>query len=649
MNEKRLPRINFRPFLFAACSFALGISLYGSLRFQTFSWSDLVLGGFLLYLALGPFDKKRILCVSLCVVTFIGFGVGCATVSAKCYFSGPESGSYAVSGTVVSLSVHSDYSVAVLSDVSLNGEPVGGKVRVTLPSDGIRTGDRLLFDASVERVSQVKSSYERNYFASDVRYLARTTAYRKVGESFNPFLQLNRAIYNTLHDNMPQDEADVAYALLTGNSGGMDGDLMDAIRKGGIAHVFAVSGLHIGIVYAAVSFCFGKWLKKWKFIPALAVAVCFSALCGFTVSSVRAVLMCAVLGSTRAFGRKSDFLQSIGFAALAVLLFFPAQWYSVGFRLSFGACLGLALFAGTIQRGLSKLPKALSGYLAATLSVQLFTFPVLIESFGYCSVWGTLLNLIVVPVMPIFFLCVLVFTFAAVIIPPLAAGLLLVPSGLISLFLYLFQAVDFSLVLTGFSIGAGVTVWIAGCVFLSERVRMKTVFRAVSALSFALVFTLCVVVQNVVFVGCKIVSTDNAILIRTQTEAVLVLDGEIPLRQCNDFLSRTYGGELTSVVVASENGIAALNRAAFLDANEIRLKEEQETGLRETQVKFGDRFSYGSLQFRYESAHKITVTVQGAVIEIDFEGKESLGGDLFLDGSAELQYFIQDGMIYAIS
>lgn len=650
-NERKLPRVNFRPFLFAALSLAFGISLYGKLCFQTFSYSDLFVWGGLLILALFPFSLKRSARLALLLVVFAGIGMGCSALYTVRYCSGKESGEYAVSGTVVSASVRTGYSVLILDDLAFDGENTGGKCRVVLACEDVRTGDRLLISAKVER-ADVHSSSLSDY-ASDIRYSAKTGGYQKIGKSGNPFLLLNGAIYDRLHDHMGKDEADVAYALLTGSSGGMDGELLDSVRRGGIAHIFAVSGLHIGIVYAAVSVCFRK-CGKWKIVPALVAAVCFSALSGFSVSSLRAVLMCTVLGVSRSFGRKSDFLQSIGFAALVVLCLFPAQWYAVGFRLSFGACLGLALFSGSLRRLFHRLPHVFSEYLAATLSAQVVTFPVLIESFGYFSVWGTLLNLLIVPFMPLFFLCVLVFTLCALAIAPAATIFLAVPSGLISCFLYLFALSDFSLVLSGFALSAGSIVWIVGCVLLSERVRFSAALRSVSAVALTLLFALCIVSENVVLFGCKITSYSSgdgaAVLVQTRTDTVLLLDGDMTIKTCNDFLSRTYGGTLTAAIVVTDDEIAALNRAAFLRAKECRALDELTTGLRETEVRFGETFSYGELSFRYENSHKIMMIAEGLSVEIDFESGEALGSDLFLDGSStRLQYFLKNGMLYTRS
>ena len=398
---------------------------------------------------------------------------------------------------------------------------------------------------------------------------------------------------------------------------------------------------------------FSPLLKKKSFLPALVAVIFYSALCGFSVSSVRAVIMCGVLSVNRALGRKTDFLSSLSFAALVVLMFMPAQWLSAGFRLSFGACTGLALFSGTFQRAFRKLPNFLGGYLAASLSVQIFTFPILIESFGYFSVWGTLLNFILIPALPALFLGLLLCLLFALIIPPAAAFFLFIPQGMLSLLLYVFSVAEFSLVLKGFSFGTGVVIWLIAAVMLSQRMRLKAVLRCVAACSLSVLFALTMIYENAVFYGLKIDVYENgksaSVLLRTANTAVLVIDEDISLRNCNAFLSRTYAGKLDAVVVLAADELKAVNVGAFLPTSCVYAREEIATGLRETNVVFAEKFSLGGMTFFYESAEKMTVTAENSVVELDFESSEALGADLFIGkGSGGLKFFLRNGIIKAI-
>jgi ComEC/Rec2-related protein len=418
---------------------------------------------------------------------------------------------------------------------------------------------------------------------------------------------------------------------------------LTAVRQGGIAHIFAVSGLHIGILFSAV-YLLGKPLKKYRLLPAAVLAVCYSALCGFTVSSVRAVIMCICGGIMGVMGEKHDFLEGISLAAFLTLLVSPAQWLSVGFRLSFGACLGLALFAGSIARGLKFLPNFLAQYLSSSIAVQLFTFPVMLEVFGYVSVWGTLLNLVVIPLLPLLFLTLLVTALLSCMMP-FAASVLLFPAySMLSALLYAFSAVDLSFVIKGLTLGVGVTVWIAGCVALSQRFRLKTVARAVTAVVFALLFTATSLYENAVWTGCKLVTAEGMTLVESKNERVLILDSSVTLSKCEQFLLHRYTGTLNAVIVLGDE-IKGMNTAAFLSTEAVWVREQTETGFQDVTVCFGEAFSVGELSFRYEGADRLSLSAESCVVEVSFEEGAAMSADLFVGDSGGLIFYLRHGII----
>lgn len=661
MKEEHLPvekaaRINFRPLLFCALGFALGIFLYAKIRFGGLVPSDFLLLALFLPFALVPFNKTRILSVALSLLLFAGAGALAIHLYSARFFSAAEEEGR-LTGTVTSVSVRQGYSLLTLDDLSLNGEARGGKCRVFYGGEDLRPGDILLCDASLTPVRMEDfrdDPYVRNDFSKDVRYTVSVSSIEKTAESGNLFLRMNAALYDSLHAHMSRDRADLGFALLTGNSGGLDGDISEAVRRGGVAHIFAVSGLHIGILYAAVYACF-PFLKKSRFVPPLLVAFCYCGLCNFTVSSVRALIMCGTMGVMRAFGRKYDFLGSVSLAALFTMIFWPQQWFAVGFRLTYCAVLGLALLAPPLRRGLLriKFPRFLAEYCSGALGVHLFALPVLIESFGYVPVFSLLLNFFLIPVLPVLFLGTLLCALFALVIPPAAPFFLLFPEGMFSAFLYVFSVTDVSFVLAGFALGAGSAVLLAACVTLSGRVRLTVRWKVLAAAAFTVLFVAAVVLQNAVVSGCRLEvysrSGDTVALVRTPHESVLVIDGEISVAGCEDFLNRTYGGFLTAVIVLAEDEVAGVNTAAFLPAGEVRLCDHCETGLQHVPLAFGRDFTVGELSFRFMSRSKLAMSAEGCVVEFDFEGGEALGADLFVGEeparTKHLNYFLDHAII----
>ena len=257
---KGLPRLNFRPFLVAALGLLCGCFLYARFAFGMGELAGAAVFVLVLLLMLPPFRLRRTLCVLGVFAVFALAGAGGMQLAASGFCSGPAEGEYAVTGTVESAAAGNGYVRATLSGLTVGGERVGGKMEVTLRGEDVRAGDILSFTATVARnpLPHNGDSYAASDFAADLRYRASPAAYERTGSSSNIFLRMNGALYDRLHGNMEQDAADVAYALLTGNARSMDAGFLEETRTGGIAHVFAVSGLHIGMLYGAAVLLLGN-------------------------------------------------------------------------------------------------------------------------------------------------------------------------------------------------------------------------------------------------------------------------------------------------------------------------------------------------------------------------------------------------------
>ncbi|MDE6613449.1 MAG: ComEC/Rec2 family competence protein, partial [Clostridia bacterium] len=244
-----------------------------------------------------------------------------------------------------------------------------------------------------------------------------------------------------LFDNLDYSTASIAYAMLTGNTQSVDEGSLDSFRYGGIAHVFAVSGLHIGIVFFILSFITKK-LRVNKFAAAALIVSCiffYSGVCGFTLSSLRAAIMCTVSLAAKLTHKKYDALNALALSAVIILFATPLSLFFVGFQLSVCAVAGIYLLSKRIERPLKKLPKKLSSAVGVSFGAQAGTMPVMLANFGYLSGAGLLLNLIIIPLLSVIFqilflsvlFCVIIAPAASFVIPVAALPLEAVTSFLI--------------------------------------------------------------------------------------------------------------------------------------------------------------------------------------------------------------------------
>ena len=194
----------------------------------------------------------------------------------------------------------------------------------------------------------------------------------------------------------PPEDAGVLQALLLGDKSNLDAALLSLYQENGIAHILAVSGLHLSILGMG----FYRLLRRLRLShnPAALVSalliLSYGILTGCSGSALRAVIMLLLQFLARSLGRTYDMLSALSAACLLLLCAHPYLLFSAGFQLSFGAVFSLALAA---ELPLPAHP-LLSG-LTQSLLLQLFTLPILLYHYFQLPVYSILLNLLVLPLL----------------------------------------------------------------------------------------------------------------------------------------------------------------------------------------------------------------------------------------------------------
>ena len=194
---------------------------------------------------------------------------------------------------------------------------------------------------------------------------------------------------------LSEPEAGVAKAMLLGEKREADPEIRNLYADHGIAHILAISGLHIQLLGM------GLWnlarrlgARAWAAAAAAgSVAFLYGMLTGFSVSCVRALIMFFVWLLGQCLCRSADTLTSAGIAAAVILNRRPMAVTGGSFVLSFGAVCGTALL-GPVFRAW-KVPEGL----LASLSISLSLLPVLLLQYAVISPYSVLLNLAVLPLM----------------------------------------------------------------------------------------------------------------------------------------------------------------------------------------------------------------------------------------------------------
>ena len=216
-----------------------------------------------------------------------------------------------------------------------------------------------------------------------------------------------KATVNTLFSG---EEAALLQGLLTGDKSGLSDALYTGFRRSGMAHLLAVSGLHVGFLSGILYLLPGQ--KRRRALIAIPVMVCFALMTGGQPSVWRAVVMASLLLLAPLCGRESDAPTSLAFALLLLLLQNPYAAESVGLQLSFAAVVGLVSFQSRMYHWMMRplagwnrsdslrrrVAQRVAGVLAAGISTacaaNVFTLPLAAYYFKTVSLLGPLSNLL---------------------------------------------------------------------------------------------------------------------------------------------------------------------------------------------------------------------------------------------------------------
>jgi len=182
----------------------------------------------------------------------------------------------------------------------------------------------------------------------------------------------------------------------------MEEDLYNGIKGMGLAHIFAVSGTHIVLMYGFMLYVFMSfglsrrmsWILSWSFIWF------YGFLIGFPVSVLRSLIMFTLLFGSEVLYRKYSSLNAIGLAALILTVYNPYWIFEAGFLLSFSAALSFILFSKFISKHIPEEKKYLRN-ICMYIFLQVLTLPVISYFFNYIPIMGIVYNMTLIPVFTV--------------------------------------------------------------------------------------------------------------------------------------------------------------------------------------------------------------------------------------------------------
>ena len=207
-----------------------------------------------------------------------------------------------------------------------------------------------------------------------------------------------QTLFNRTEEDYSYGTKNINRAILLGDNTRIKKDLKDKIRYIGLSHIFAMSGLHIGLVIAIFYFIFKKTIKNKKVIEILLLIsiTLYYLSVKESPSFTRAYIMAVVYLLGKLFYEKIDLGKTLFVSAIISVLMNPIVIFSVSFQLSYGAMIAIIYIFPYIRKVNYKKSKILD-YILFTSTIQIFLIPITVYYFNSVQVLSLISNLILLP------------------------------------------------------------------------------------------------------------------------------------------------------------------------------------------------------------------------------------------------------------
>ncbi len=312
------------------------------------------------------------------------------------------------------------------------------------PDDRVKIGRTLDLSGTLAYFDEAKNPGE---FDGYQFYKNRGTLFSLQYASINSYSQsysyLPQALYEIrihteelLTKYLSIEDAAVMKAMLLGNKNEISTETKELFQKNGIAHILAISGLHISLVGMTIF----RLLKRlpiplWCSIAGSeALIILYCMMVGFSTSSFRSMIMFSAFLLAKVCKRTYDIISALSLTCIMILIQNPLFLYDCAFLLSFMAIVGIAIFYSYFQANYFQ-PTGLFNSFFSSLFVFLATLPIMLYFYYETAFYAILFNLIVIPLMTLLMTTSVIMVISAYLFPFLT----FLPAGIVSVILKIYH------------------------------------------------------------------------------------------------------------------------------------------------------------------------------------------------------------------
>ena len=257
----------------------------------------------------------------------------------------------------------------------------------------------------------------------------------RLERSKNYFLSQRARLLDRLSENgVDGNVYAVVAAMALGDKSQLTKELKETYAVTGAAHVLALSGLHLSIIYTLLSLLLCR--RRWQVVSQVLIIICiwsFVFLVGMSASVVRSAVMLTAYALLSLGNRNRMSVNTLAFTAIVMLIVHPLSLFDIGFQLSFLAVLSILIwypvFEALIPQSFlmsHRLVRWLWSLLGVSCAAQLGTAPLIAYYFGRFSSLFLITNFVVIPFAPL----ILYLTLALLFVPSIAYLLIYIVNAL---------------------------------------------------------------------------------------------------------------------------------------------------------------------------------------------------------------------------
>lgn len=317
-------------------------------------------------------------------------------------------------GTVVSSKIHEDKSTFHLNLSLVNGKAIREKIVVNIYENiNLDLGDVVRFNTKLREPNVNTNPYLFNYkkhlLTNKIHYIAtiKESSITKIGVSSNLTYRIisNVRFYieNRFDEFLDPQNSSMLKGIILGGGSYLEEDEYAKYRDLGLAHILAVSGLHMGIISGALLFLFSRLgIKRVFSVPLVIILlVIYSYLIGFPPSTTRALLMFSLIYIGKLIFRPIDFLNII-FASMFITLLINPMWiHSTGYLLSYGAIISIGVFGNKVKEIFYPYNNKIISGLSTTIAVSIGILPIQVYNFNAFPIYSFISNILIIPVVTV--------------------------------------------------------------------------------------------------------------------------------------------------------------------------------------------------------------------------------------------------------